>query len=164
MPSSQTENDESALGASGSKGKGKKEFKQAASYSREVETTTVLIVNTCNVCGEDLGNIACHTHERRTKIDIVFEKVVEHVDVEIKGCPSCPAKVTAPFPGDMYGPLQYGNGLKASAINILFCQMVALNRVQKCVTAMIGQTVSEATLLKFIVLLHGPWTIGNEMP
>ena len=54
----------------------------------------------------------------------------------------------------MHGPLQYGNGLKAYAINMLVCQMVALNRTQKCISAMIGQTVSEATLLKFIIRLH----------
>jgi transposase len=32
--------------------------------------------------------------------------------------------------------------------------MVSLNRVQKGVTAMIGQTLSEATLLKFVLRLH----------
>lgn len=37
---------------------------------------------------------------------------------------------------------------------MLVCQMVALNRVQKGVTAMIGQVISKATLLKFIIRLH----------
>jgi transposase len=64
-------------------------------------------------------------------IDIVFEKVIEHVDAEIKNCPSCSTKVKGTFPADLHGPLQYGNGLKAYAINQLMCQMVALNRVQK---------------------------------
>jgi transposase len=32
--------------------------------------------------------------------------------------------------------------------------MVSLIRVQKCVTAMIGQTLSEATLLNFVLRLH----------
>jgi transposase len=40
------------------------------------------------VCGTNLEQVAC-THERRTKIDIVFEKVVEHIDAEIKQCPAC---------------------------------------------------------------------------
>jgi transposase len=39
------------------------------------------------VCGTNLGLVAC-THERRTKIDIVFEKVVEHVNAEIKPPPA----------------------------------------------------------------------------
>ena len=47
-----------------------------------------------------------------------------------------------------------GNGLKAYVINMLVCQMVALNRVQKAVSAMIGQVISEATLLKYVLRLH----------
>ena len=54
----------------------------------------------------------------------------------------------------MPGPLQYGNGLKAYCINMLTCQMVALNRVQKSVKAMIGTLISEATLLKFVFRLY----------
>jgi len=153
-PSSQTDKDESALDQRGSKGKGKKEQKRSAYNSRTVETTIVSAVTTCDICGEDLIDTSCHQHERRTKIDIVFEKVVEHVDAEIKNCPSCSAEVKGTFPADLHGPLQYGNGLKAYVINLLICQMVALNRVQKCVTAMIGQTLSEATLLKFVMRLH----------
>ena len=84
-------------------------------------------------------------HERRTKIDIVFEKVVEHVDAEIKQCPTCKATVKGKFPADMHGPLQYGSGLKAFVINLLVCQMVALNRVQKLVKSMIGEVISELT-------------------
>lgn len=50
---------------------------------------TVLEVFSCDTCGEDLGGVACTGHERRTKIDIVFEKVVDHMDAEIKQCPTC---------------------------------------------------------------------------
>ena len=80
-------------------------------------------------------------HERRTKIDIVFEKVVEHVDAEIKQCPTCKTTVKGKFPADRHGPLQYGDGLKAFVVNLLVCQMVALNRVQKLVNAMIGEVI-----------------------
>ena len=153
-PSSQTDKDESALSHSGSNSKGKNEHKQSAYNSRTIETTTVAYVNTCDICGEDLTGTECCRHERRTKIDIIFEKVVEHVDAEIKTCPSCSAEMKGKFPSDMHGPLQYGNGLKAYIINMLICQMVSLNRVQKCITAMIGQTLSEATLLKCVLRLH----------
>ena len=47
-----------------------------------------------------------------------------------------------------------GNGLKAYIISLLVCQMVSLNRAQKSVKAMIGQLISEATLLKFVKRLH----------
>ncbi len=54
----------------------------------------------------------------------------------------------------MHGPLQYGDGLKAFVINMLVCQMVVLNRVQKLVNSMIGVVISESTLLKFVLRLH----------
>ncbi len=43
----------------------------------------------CDVCGEELTDVTCQHLERRTKIDIVFEKVIEHVDSEVKPCPVC---------------------------------------------------------------------------
>ena len=153
-PSSQTDKDESSLEPKGSKGKGKPETKQTAHNTRTVESVTVSQVTLCNVCGEDISDSPCIRHERRTKIDIVFEKVVEHIDAEVKNCSTCHAQVKGEFPSDMPGPLQYGNGLKAYVISMLVCQMVSLNRVQKSVKAMIGQIISEATLLKFALRLH----------
>jgi hypothetical protein len=154
-PSSQTDKDESALESqSGSKGKGKTERTEINPNSRTVETITVIPVTTCEICGEDLTDTESHTLERRTKIDIVFEKVVEHVDIEVKDCPTCDETTKAPFPPDMPGPLQYGNGIKAYAINLLIGQMVALNRVQKSLKALIGTVLAEATLLKFVFRLY----------
>ncbi len=153
-PSSQTDKDESALSQKGRNGKGKKEHAELASNTRVAEVVTLSEVTSCPVCGEDLTHTLCHGQERRTKIDIVFEKVVEHVDAEIKACDRCGTDVKGAFPEDMPRPLQYGNGLKAYCINLLICQMVALNRVQKSVKAMIGVVISEATLLKFVRRLH----------
>jgi len=159
-PSSQTEKDESALGHSGSNGKGKPHNQAAAQNRRTVENVTLSTVQTCDVCGEDLTGVPCTDHERRTKIDIVFEKVVAHVDAEIKQCPICAATVKGQFPADMHGALQYGDGLKAFAINLLVCQMVALNRAQKLLPSMLDVVIAEATLLKFVLRLHlalEPW-------
>lgn len=153
-PSSQTDKDESALSHSGSNGKGKPENKAPAQNSRTVETVTLSKVETCDICGEDLTGVPSVHVERRTKIDIVFEKVVEHVDAEIKQCPTCTSTVKGLFPTDLHGPLQYGNGLKAFVINLLVCQMVALNRVQKLLTSMLDVVIAEATLLKFVLRCH----------
>ena len=60
----------------------------------------------------------------------------------------------ASFPAGWHGPLQYGAGLKAFVINLIVCQMVALNRVQKLVKSMMAVTLSEASLLKFVYRLH----------
>ncbi len=153
-PPSQTEKDESSLTHQGSNGKGKDENDTIASNTRVKKTVTICEVRICDVCGEDLKDTPCVHHERRTKIDLVFEKVVEHVDAEVKQCPTCASTVKGQFPSDMHGPLQYGNGLKAFVVNLLVCQMVALNRVQKLVKSMIGVIISEASLLKFVLRLH----------
>ena len=153
-PPSQTEQDESSLTHQGSHSKGKDENDTLASNTRVKNTVTLCEVRTCEVCGEDLNDTLCVDHERRTKIDIVFEKVVEHFDAQVKQCPTCASTVKGQFPSDMHGPLQYGNGLKAFVVNLLVCQMVAINRVQKLVKSMIGVVISEASLLKFVLRLH----------
>ena len=84
---------------------------------------------------------------------MVFEKVVEHIDLETKECPICHSTVKAKAPKDMPGPLQYGNGIKAYIINLLVCHMVALKRTQNLVKSMIGCIIAEATMLKFILRL-----------
>jgi transposase len=159
-PSSQTEKDESSIKNSGTNGKGKQENNTTATNTRTVETVTIVKVKRCDVCGEDLTKTACHHIERRTKIDIIFEKTVEHVDAEVKICPQCDATVKGPFPTDMPGPLQYGNGIKAYIINLLICQMISLNRAQKMIKTIIGEIIAEASLLKFVLRLHlalEPW-------
>lgn len=154
VPSSQTEKDESSTTKKGSKGKGKNESDDAAENTRTVETVTVSEAAHCDVCGEDLKDIDCGCYERRTKIDIVFEKVIEHVDAEIKRCPTCDSTVKGGFPADMKGKLQYGNGLKAFVVNLLISQMVSLNRAQKLIKTITGAVIAEATFLKFIMKLY----------
>lgn len=153
-PSSQTEKDESSLTKKGTNGKGKDESNIIAGNTRTVETVAIAKVEQCDVCGQDLSKAACQGHERRTKIDIIFEKAVEHVDAEIKHCASCDSTVKGIFPADMGAPLQYGNGLKAYVINLLICQMMSLNRIQKLVKSMIGEMISPSTFLKFVLRLH----------
>ncbi len=153
-PPSQTNKDESALNQQGSKGKGKSEIDTTVNNTRVAESVTVSEVVKCDVCGKDLSNTPSHQCERRTKIDIVFEKIVEHVDAAIKLCPACESTSKGKFPPDMKGPLQYGNGLKAYIISLLVCQMLSLNRTQKMIKAMIGSVISEATMLKFILKLY----------
>jgi hypothetical protein len=153
-PSSQTEKDESALPKEKTNGKGKPEDNATVNNMRTVETTLKIPVTHCDVCGEDLSKLTCEHIERRTKIDIMFEKVVEHVEAQVKVCPSCDATVKGQFPIDMPGALQYGNGLKAYVINLLIGQMLSLNRVQKLIFSMIGERLSQTTFLKFIVRLY----------
>ncbi len=151
IPSSQTDKDSTALPNSRSKGK---RISGKICNTRVIETVTLSKAETCTCCGSSLEATPCHRHERRTRIDIVFEKVAAHVDAEIKQCPNCKSTVKGEFPEDMVGKLQYGNGLKAFAIHLIVSQMVALNRVQKQIAAMIGNVIAKSTLLKFVLQLH----------
>jgi transposase len=154
IPPSQTGKDDTAVSKPGSQGKGQTEHAMLAANARTVEQVSVVTVPTCEACGQDLCEVACRHYERRTHIDIVFEKVVEHIDAEVKQCPNCDSTVKAIFPTAFQGPLQYGDGLKAFVVNLLVCQMVSLNRTQKLLKSMVGEVLAEASLLKFILRLH----------
>ena len=153
-PSSQTQKDETAISRPGAHGKGKAYRETRCANTRTVETVQVSMVSFCEHCGEDLRQVPCQGYERRTQIDIVFEKLVTHVDAEIKPCPQCGARARGPFPEGFSGPLQYGAGIKAYVLNLLIAQMVSLKRVQHSIQTLIGLVLSEATILKYVVALH----------
>ena len=154
LPSSQTPKDDDTATRPGAKGKGKAHNDALCGNTRTVETVQVAEVTQCGTCGEDLSDTPCRGHERRTRIDIIFEKVVSHVDAEIKACPQCQSQTKGEFPADMPGPLQYGAGIKAYALNLLVAQMLSLKRVQQSIRTLIGLAVSEATILKYVMRLH----------
>ena len=153
-PSSRTEKDESAIGHAGTHTKGKVYDPSRSANTRTVETVTISKVSACEECGEDLRTVRPHGHERRTQVDIVFEKVLSHVDAEIKSCPHCGSETRAPFPESFSGPVQYGSGIKAYALNLLIAQMISLKRVQQSIQTLIGLAISEATILKYLLQLH----------
>lgn len=155
IPPSQTPPDDTSTTNKSKAGDDKEKPKvTVVGNTRTVETVTFLPALTCDRCDEDLSGVACECIERRTKIDIIFEKTEEHMDVEVKRCPSCDSTVKAKFPDDMPGPLQYGNGVKAYVIQLLVAQMISLNRVSDMVAALIGRVLSEATLLSYVMRLY----------
>jgi len=153
LPSSQTDKDETSPHP-GANGKGKEHNGTLSENTRTVETIQVAKVTECECCGEALDDIPASGDERRTKIDIIFEKVVSHVDAEIKVCPQCDTQNKGRFPADMAGPVQYGPGIKAYVVNLLIAQMISLKRVQQSIQVLIGRILSEATLLKYVWQLH----------
>ena len=154
LPASQSPNDDTARTRPGAKGKGPSSNGERCANTRTREYVKVLSVDACGRCGEDLTDAACTGHERRTLIDIVFEKVVRHADAQIKHCPRCHAETRACFPHQMPGPLQYGPGIKAYVVHLLIAQMRSLKRVAQSMHALIGRTLSEATLLGYVAQLH----------
>ena len=169
LPASQSPNDDTARTRPGAKGKllassldtttraaptPAREMARDAILDRLVHNIRVLSVDACQRCGEDLTDAACTGRERRTLIDIVFEKVVRHVDAQIKHCARCHTETRARFPLEMPGPLQYGPGIKAYVVHLLIAQMLSLKRVAQSMHALIGRTLSEATLLGYLAQLH----------
>jgi transposase len=153
-PASRNPKDDTALTRPGAHGKGKVLSETRSANTRTVESYELSKVGFCEECGEDLHKVRAQGHERRTQIDIVFEKVVTHIDAEIKTCPHCATVARGPFPEAFCGPLQYGAGIKAYALNLLIAQMLSLKRVQQSLQTLLGQVISEATILKYVTLLH----------
>lgn len=155
IPSSQTDKDETSDDASDTSAN-KKRRATHGSFDNKRDRVTIKIakVDFCINCDEDLSDLPCIETERRTKIDIIFEKVTQHIDAEIKQCPTCDTLNKGRFPDDMPRPLQYGAGIKAYILNLMITQMVALNRVQQLMQALIGQMISEATMLKYVMQLY----------
>ena len=131
LPPSQTSKDETAATRPGGKSKGQEQNAARSRHSRTVTTTEVVAVDACANCGADLGHTPSPSRQRRTRIDILFEKVVHHVDAQVKDCPRCRQRTTGRFPADLSGPRQYGNGLKAYMMNLLIAQMVPLDRMRE---------------------------------
>lgn len=156
IPPSQTESDETSDDPNQSSRSSKKRKNTKGSFSNQSERTTqrTIKVNSCDNCGEDLSDQESEATERRTLIDIVFYKLTQHTDAEIKTCEICETVNKGKFPSNLQGPLQYGKGLKAYLLNLLIVQMVALNRVQQMAFALIGNMVSEAVILKYVMQLH----------
>ncbi len=151
IPPSQIQKDESSKDVPKTNTKGKSEKTTIAANTRTVETIEVIPVEQCDYCGEVLSKVPCKCLERRTRIDIIFEKTVLHVDAEIKECPGCLKTVKASFPAHLKGPLQYGDGIKAFVVQLLVIQMLSLNRAQKMLTSLVGTVISEATMLAYIM-------------
>ena len=153
LPPSQTDKDDSAPQA-GAKAKGRAYSQSRCENTRTVETLEVIPVTACETCGEDLSRLPTDRYERRTRIDIVFEKVVSHVDAEIKHCPHCGTRSKGTFPRELAGPLQYGAGIKTYVLNLLLAQMLSLKRVQQSLHTLIDRLISEATILQYVMQLH----------
>jgi transposase len=153
LPPSQTGKDHTTP-QPGAKSKGPEHDKTRSNNTRTVETVEPSSVEACEHCGEDLRHIPAQGHERRTRIDIVFEKVLNHVDAEIKHCPRCRKQTKGPFPSNLSGPVQYGPGIKAYVLNLVVAQMLSLKRVQQSIKAPIDLAISEASILKYVMQLH----------
>jgi len=140
-------------GSNGNRNKGSGDragLGSAAANTRQVETKEITSPDECAKCGEDLGEVKATGREERKKIDIIYEIVTHTVVAEIKKCPSCKHTNKGSFPEGVDGEIQYGDGIKAAIINYLVVQMMSLQRVQEHLMGLVGRSLSQAIMLKYL--------------
>lgn len=121
-----------------------------ASNTRQLETSETVSPLTCSHCDEDLQDVKVKTTDARIKVDILYEVVTHTVTSEVKECPQCHELTKGRFPEGMDGKLQYGDGIKAAIINFLCVQMMSLQRCQEHMMGMLGKSLSQAIMLKYL--------------
>lgn len=118
--------------------------------TRKVESSEIVSPKDCNKCGADLSHIQVTKTDERKKFDIIYE-ITEHTVIsEVKECQGCGHLNKGKFPQGMNGKVQYGNGIKASIINFLMVQMMSLERVQEHFRGLLGRSISQAVMLKYL--------------
>ena len=155
IPSSQSrEEDNSATNNRRNNAKSSSANKGRFSHQKENTVTISLPVDFCAQCDEDLTGQEPDHIEERVCIDIIFEKHTTVYQGECKTCASCQATTKATFPSEISGPLQYGKGVRATIINFVIVQMIALGRASQMMAGLINHVISQATMLKYILQLH----------
>lgn len=98
-------------------------------------------------CGEDLSRVPAHDFERRQVFDLPPLQLhcTEH-RAEIKDCPCCHARVTAPFPETVCAPLQYGKNFRALLSYLYDAQQCSSRRIRQMCAELFGYAVSESTI------------------
>jgi transposase len=115
-------------------------------FSNHPEHTKIHPLQECE-CGQDLSQEPAVDFERRQVFDLPPLKLecTEH-RAEIKECPCCHEKVTAPFPEEVNAPVQYGKNFRSLLAYFYDAQLGASLRIRQMCEEMFGYAVSEATV------------------
>lgn len=105
-------------------------------------------------CGCNLSDIegTCQTRQV-IEIPVIKTKVTEY-RVFKKVCPACKREHTAEFPETVTQPVQYGENLQALMAYLTNYQLLPLERAAEILSDIIGQKVSEGTLVNVNNRLH----------
>ena len=98
-------------------------------------------------CGQDLSQLPAVDYLSRQVFDLppLTLECTEH-RAEIKECPCCQGRATAPFPADVKAPVQYGKNLRSLLAYFYDAQEGASLRIKEMCAEMFGYAVSEATV------------------
>lgn len=98
-------------------------------------------------CGEDLSRQPAQDYERRQVFELppLQLECIEH-RAEIKECPCCHCRQTAPFPAEAKAPVQYGKSFLALLAYLYDAQQCSSRRIHQMCAEIFGRAISESTL------------------
>ncbi len=110
---------------------------------------------TCSHCGAPLTGVPPSGAARRQVVDLPPLRLVvtEHQALACV-CPCCQTPNQAPFPPEVTQPLQYGPGIKALAVYLLYYQLVPWERTAELLTDLFGQAPGEGSLASFLATCY----------
>jgi len=104
------------------------------------------IVDHCD-CGENLSEVDDKIRTRQEyELPEIKPIVTEYITHE-KICPRCGKVHKSEFPSNISQPTQYGVNMKALMVYLTDYQLIPLKRAVEMIEEMIGQTVSQGTLV-----------------
>lgn len=108
-------------------------------------------VSRCDRCGADLSATPATRVEKRQMFELppLRIEVTEH-QAEIKHCPGCAHESRGAFPAEAQQPAQYGARMKGLLVYLHHGQLLPYERTTAVVEALVGQPVSQGTLLTTI--------------
>lgn len=104
-------------------------------------------VTHCGGCGHDMADVVGKPGEKRQVFDVPKPKleVTEHVS-EVKCCPYCNHVTKGHFPDDVAAPVQYGTNIRATAIYMMYQQLLPEARLVQWFLDIYGVSLCGATL------------------
>ena len=123
--------------------------------SQTPDAVVVHVVECCAHCQQDLRQVAAVAIEKRQVIELPPPRVLvrEH-QAESKQCPHCHRRTTAPFPGGVRAPVQYGASIGARAVYLSQQQLLPFARVCEVMQDLLGVALSEGSLHEVIERCH----------
>jgi transposase len=118
---------------------------------KQVETPDHVVahpVSACAGCGQDLSAVPVTAVEKRQVFELPPLKLeaTEH-QAALKICPQCAQETRGRFPLDVRQPVQYGPRVKGFLVYLHHEQLVPYERTTALVEDLLGQPVSQGTLL-----------------
>lgn len=122
------------------------------------ETADIVIkheINECEICGQDLSQVAREIVEKRQVHDlpIIKVQVTEH-QTEKKQCPHCKLVRVSKFPKTVEHWVQYGENIKGLVTYLSQYQLIPSARVQELMREVFSCAIGQGTIYNLVQKCH----------